>query len=203
MDKLRLSLAKVYASSQGKQIKGTPEIRFKDGRTKEAIVLEGEWAPIGQAIPLLNIIIVGAQVSTDFSENLRQFVLEHEYAHLKGWWWQLLLFPVFFCVGGFFLFGSGLYLISKISSVSPLVYLILYGVLYLIVLAFLALVTIWPIDFFTQWSAITTIGFDNAQKAIIEQKAKSDKMGLFERILNRLTHVPSKWILCLYKWVHN
>jgi hypothetical protein len=199
MDKFRLSLAKLYAFSQGKQIKGTREIKFKDGRTKEVIVLEGKWAPIGQAIPLLNIILVGEQVFTDFSENLRQLVLEHEYAHLNGWWWQVPL--LLFCIGGFVGIGLVFCLLNILLSKN----LLLLGVLFFvlpIVLFVWVVVTIWPIDFFTQWSAINAIGFENAQKSIIEQKAKSGKMRLFGKILNRAAHVPPKWILCLYKWVH-
>jgi len=78
------------------------KVKFHDGKTKEIVVFK-QKNPLfeGQAVPLLDIILIEDSLFKAYSKIVQSYILEHEYAHTKLKWLFLLIFPVRLLLGLF------------------------------------------------------------------------------------------------------
>lgn len=203
IDQVRFFLAKLYLRAGGKKLIEVKEITFEDNKTKKVFVFEGDSMFPAQNLPLLNVILMQRRLFSDYSENVQKFILEHEYAHGKQYLvTSLLLIPLMMMLLGVFSGFAGMIVsivLGLILNNANIFYNgILLGIGFLVSALFVILLS-WPMEFYADYTAFNAIGLENAEKAYAEMKSKSRKISLFRRVVNRLTHPPTKWNLEAYR----
>lgn len=167
------------------------------GQRVELVTYTGDHFSGGQALPFLGIMI-DERLFTDFSKNVQDFVIAHEYGHRRfPKIISLILFIILFATPFIELAGF-------VSSIIFLILSIFYSIFIFefiagLIMFLLALSINWGSELDADFYAIDLIGLDNTKLAFEEMKSKKTKKSKSENIFYRLTHPPNKLTLYLYK----
>ena len=101
MNKIKLILVKIYFWLNQHKFRYLKKVKFYDNKIKEIVIFRNENSLFkGQAIPLLNVIIIEESLFKEYSKNVQKFILEHEYAHIRtGLVFNLFLLPILLFLG--------------------------------------------------------------------------------------------------------
>ena len=200
MNKVVLSLTKLYLRSQKVKFKNISRIKLPDNREVEVIVYTNDtdfW--LGQAT-ITGAIIVHEKCFS--STELLHYVVAHEDAHRRSWYSYLtipllaILWPY-----GFFVMCSALfYLVAMLAagyySILPSFFsMLFFGLLVIAIGCFYS----WFIEYKADSKAIRILGMDTVLHAR-EEMGHFSKLPLSWRIIARMTHPPFSYTKRIYKF---
>jgi Zn-dependent protease with chaperone function len=203
IDKLRTALVKVYFWAERYKFIEIKEYSFKDGGTEKVFVFEGDPLFTAQNLTFLKAIISEKRLFTNNSEDLQNFILEHEHAHGKHHIITMLLaIPLFFASLGIIFGLLCMVTFTSFGFILNKSYLLYSGIgsgLVFLVSTLIFILISWPIEFYADYTAFKAIGPEKIEKVFEEIRSKPRNKSLSKRIINRLTHPPTKWNLAVYK----
>jgi len=205
MNKLQFLLTVLYVKTAiGGKVKEVRTIEIEKGKKVEIIVFARNNAlHLGQST-MFGTIIIEESLFSEYSPNVGQYLLLHEYAHIKQNIVYLLL-P--------FMVISFLYFISY--PITVIVFLLFLNALDSIILLNLVLGFIpfvlslaifigssWYLEGRADFYATTQMGKERFLAARQEIKAKHPNPGFIDIAISRLTHPPLGLLLEVYDYFH-
>jgi len=200
LNKVVLSLTKLYLRSQKAKFKNISRIKLPDNREVEFVVYTSDDDfLLGQAT-LTGAIIVHAKCFG--TPGLLNYVVAHEDAHRRSWYSYLTLpLVIILWPYGFFVMCTALfYLVAIVAagdySILPSFFSMLFiGLLAIAIGCFYS----WFIEYKADSKAIRVLGMDTVLHAR-EQMDRFPKLPLSWRIIARMTHPPFSCTKRIYKF---
>lgn len=200
MNKVVLSLTKLYLRSQKAKFKNISRIKLPDNREVEVVVYTNDndfW--LGQAT-ITGAIIVHEKCFS--STELLHYVVAHEDAHRRSWYSYLTLplVIILWPYGFFALCTASFYLGAMVAAGD---YSILPSFFSVLVIGLVAIAIgcfySWFIEYKADSKAIRILGMDKVLYAR-EEMDRFPKLPLSWRIIARMTHLPFSYTKRIYKF---
>lgn len=195
MNRVALTLAKVWLRLQGNRFLRVSVIELPGGRKEQVAVFSGNtYHMIGQVTPWGTVLV---HEFAFLSSKLHDYVAAHESAH-KRQWFRYLLYPLMtlWLILPFSLFFIGLMIIRAVVTYETIYMGIAVATLIAsgLLLAIPSLFS-WVLEFLADCYAIRKLGISNILDALEEGRALAKERGysrpdLFSIIVARLTHPP-------------
>jgi len=201
MNSILLGLTKLHIRSINGKFVRTQAMKAPSGAEQEVTIFSGAKTTfLGQCTPFRAIIIHESVLE---NERLFDYVLIHEMAHRKQWWSFLGVPLLFLLIFGFFCLASAfIFLLQSLILMNPSY---LLGFAWFVLLCLLALIIpcafSWALEMHADFVAIKNMGL-KAFEEIRDDLSKTRKLTLGSRIINRLTHPPAGFTVCVWRWFH-
>jgi hypothetical protein len=204
MNNLQLALTKLYLKLRGAKFVGVTHIKSSLGTAYEAIIFsEKELFTIGQSVLFVGTVIIN-QLALNKSK-LLDYVLVHEFAHVKQWYGNILAL----IFGLFMLFALGSLTALVITLLNLVIRFNAYAVLMFIMsllitsgLIFMGAMCSWFIEYKADSKAISVLGQKRLFEALVERKELCPKPSKTLMVIAFLTHLPINLTLKIYKLLH-
>ncbi len=200
MNALISRLAKLQIQGNGGTYLRTQIVMFPDGKEREIMIYSGEKALYLGQCTIVRTITIHESVIKD--QLLFDYVLAHEFAHLKQWW-VILSVPF----AALFLFGLFLFLSSLILIISSIIDLNLNGIFSALfglstasLMIILSCAFSWALEIQADLFAINRIGIQGFVN--IKNSPRVLKHGLGSKIVIFMTHPPTFITQKLWYWFH-
>ena len=206
MKKLQLILTKwyvrTYLCGRFKEVK---RVTLSKGVEREVIVFSAkESMYLGQAT-IFGTIIIEESVFSQYSQNVRDYVLTHEYAHTrqKSKYLILPLMLALFFGSYMFLTGVVITFLVFIATLRPGALAVL--LFFLICLASVVLIfggLSWFLEGGADYYVLVQLGKEPVLDAWREIRARNPKSGFARMVFARLTHPKIEFVAKLYDLAH-
>lgn len=205
VSKLQKSLTKLFLKSQKLKLIEIKKFNLKNNKKIDIFTFDGDYHFKGQAT-LFSTIIVQNELFYKYSKNVQDYIVSHEYGHIR---FPLLfnLLLLFILVISLFIEILGLIiLISSLILIIPLLFYnftnwesiisIIFGSLQITIIG---LFITWLSEFDADSYAIRLLGLNNVIMARQEIIQNSIESSIMKQILIFLTHPPPKLTFYLHK----
>jgi hypothetical protein len=200
MNKVLLQLTNLVIRSQNGKFVRTETIRISDNFEQEVAIFSGDNVFLGQCTPFKTVVINESVLS---NERIRDYVLIHEFAHTKQWWFYFSIPLAFVLLFSFFSFLLAvIYLVQSITSTnwSYIIEFMFWLSTSLISFAIPCLFS-WMLEFDAEFAAINSMGLDTFIE-IRRDIRQNHSPSLYGRVIRRLTHPTDRITVCVWKWFH-
>ena len=181
------------------------KFNLKNDQKIDIFTFDGEYHFKGQAT-LFSTIIVKNELFYKYSKNVQDYIITHEYGHIRFPLLFYLLFTIILVVSLLFEILGFIILISSLILIIPLLYYnftnwhsiisIIFGSLQI---TMIGLFITWLSEFDADSYAIRLLGLNNVIMARQEIIKNSKESSISGKILNFLTHPPPKFTFYLYQ----
>jgi len=190
-------LFKLYMKLKGFTILKTEKKLMRDGKKVDITFYSGEGFLVAQMIPFFHRIIVNEHLA---NEPGFTYVLEHEYAHYRQYWFMLPLVVLALLSGviAFMFFWVFIgHLLAFFFGRTTIKLLVGDFIIVTIALSvFMSL--IWISEFFADFRAIRYVGLQE-YKRFLDAPRDWQQKTLLHRVLGFLTHPPPKAALFFFR----
>ena len=207
MNRVALTLTKLWLRLQGNKFLRVSTIELPEGREEQAAIFSGNtYHMVGQVTPWGTILI---HEFAFLSEKLYDYVVAHESAH-KRQWFRYVLYPLM----TLWLILPFLFLLIVLMIIQAIITreAIYLGIAVMTLVASAVLLAIpslfsWVLEFLADCFAIRKVGMSSILDAIEECRALAKergyrKPGLLSIILARLTHPPLSLTYRICRFLH-
>lgn len=205
VSKLQKSLTKLYLKCQKLKLIEIKKFNLKNNKKIDIFTFDGDYHFKGQATPF-STIIVKNELFYKYSINVQDYIISHEYGHIR---FPLLFNLLFLFILGISLFFEILGLIILISSLILIIPLLFYNftnwhsiisiIFGSLQITIIGLFITWLSEFDADSYAIRLLGLNKVIMARQEIIQNSIESSIKKKILNFLTHPPPKLTFYLYQ----
>ena len=206
MNPIQRKLTELYIKGMGGSPEGVRNFRLRNLGSIEVMVFhKNEPLFAGQTPLFLNSIIAEKSLFKQ-SNDIKNYILTHEYMHKRRFLTCTLLGIITLISGLFTVTSLMLSILSAILTIllfRPYTLYFIVGLLGMLIGLFFFSSSSWLIEILADYDTINVIGRNKFLKIMKERKrlGKVRSGKLTHKIINRLTHPPDSFILKLYDFI--
>ncbi len=206
MNKFNLWVSKLWLRVFGLKFDRIKQVTLKNGKSIEVLLYKGEHEYFGaKVLPFPSVIIAEECLFRDYSRNVSNFILAHEYTHTRVPWFVDIVYYVIMLLSGMaafgFLYGTILFLLLAAKWHNILI-LAVYSFICLLIAMSLFGIFSWLYEGFAEIGAIRLLGASATNKAYAEMKKKHKKRSWHTAFMDWLRYPPRSLVLKFYEWFH-